>query len=159
MGDENIEARCQSIYRNLLRASEAVLADGPLLYVRELRQTSRCDQFYDFSKIRDSYATKLGKDRMQRVESFKQTSEDEEVVAQTVFHYRDWDEYNLLSALSWPNWLWYHTMHRAERTLAMIGIATIGYRFIRSSHRRWQPAQQQQPVQPAAQVQQQQPPT
>lgn len=111
--------RCQSIYLNLLRSREAsAMVQNPLMYVRELEHTSLCDQFYDFSKTRTSYATALGRERMQRIISFRQADTDEQVAAQAVFHYRDRDERNLLSALSWPNWLWYHTVHRAESWVA-----------------------------------------
>ena len=75
-------------------------------FVREFNDTSRCDQFTDFSSLRKDL-----KDRMSlhdpkildRVMKFKETAEDEEVVAQACLHYGKWHEKNLVSALSWNN--------------------------------------------------------
>jgi hypothetical protein len=42
-------------------------------------------------------------------------------------HYAKWLNKQLVSALSWPNWFAYHTVDRAERTLAVFGTAGDGY--------------------------------
>jgi hypothetical protein len=138
------EMKCQTIYQNLImchesrRKSPDVTASA---FVRELQETSRCDKYNNFEDVRRDLHNRVSSQDpniMKRVFNFKQTQEDEEVVAQACLHYHKWHENKLVSALSWPNWIYYQTVERGERTLATLGIFGAGYggmKVVRSSFR------------------------
>jgi hypothetical protein len=88
--------RCQSIFLDLLIAKCQAQNPSSCAYIRQLTSTTRCDEFYDFSSVRKSYAEHVGTDSMQRITDFEETKQDESRAAQ-----------HLESALTWPNWLWY----------------------------------------------------
>jgi hypothetical protein len=99
---ENCE-KCQRIFRNLLAAKRA----SSCVYIRELGFTDQCDDFYDFSRIRRSYAELVGESAMDRIRMYDETKEDERRAKQAVTHYSIGTTQHLVAALTWPNWLWY----------------------------------------------------
>jgi hypothetical protein len=99
--------RCQSIFLDLLIAKCQAQNPSSCAYIRQLTSTTRCDEFYDFSSVRKSYAEHVGTDSMQRITDFEETKQDESRAAQAGFHYCLWTTQHLESALTWPNWLWY----------------------------------------------------
>lgn len=126
--------RCQSIYRNLLQSWNITAHQNPTVFIRELAETSRCDQFYDLSVVRGAYHAKLGKESMHRIAIFKQTDEDVERAEQTVVHYYDWTHKQLLRALDWQGLLWYNTLYKWDRTVALLtlgGGVIGGWRFVK----------------------------
>lgn len=140
--ERNIEnTKCQMIYENLLvsldNSKSGVTGSA---FVRELFETSRCDNFSDFAPIRTSLTTKINEGdptRFDRIMKFEQTTKDEEFVAQACYHYNKWHSNSLMSALSWPNWIRYNTIDRCERTVALMGIFGGGYaglQVVRSSY-------------------------
>lgn len=139
MGSKS-DVKCQSIYRNLLLAQGAAQNHNAIVYLRELQHTARCNTFYDFTRMRASFAEVLGPAGMERISSFDETEKDERMAKQAVTHYHDWVDFNLQSALSLPSWLWYQTVHKVERTVSMLSIPSGvfgGWRFVRSSHHKW----------------------
>ena len=100
----NEQTKCQSIFCNLLLARGVAQNQSACVYIRKLQHTAQCDSFCAFYSIRTAYSEVLGKERM---------------AEQAITHYHDWTERNLVSALSWPNWMWYHTVHKAERMVAV----------------------------------------
>ena len=139
--------KCQSIYQNLLECRQE--KDIPAsAYIREFFETSRCDGEVNFKPFRDEYSTRINKGdskRLQRVLGFEETEVDEKIVAQACMHYAKWHNKQLVSALNWQNWFVYHTVDRAERTLAVFGIVGGGYAGIKVAsaswrliHNRWQ---------------------
>jgi hypothetical protein len=94
-----------------------------------LEYTWKCDEYYNFSHIRESYKELVGVDAAERIRKFQETEEDERRAEQAVAHYNDWTVRNLKSALNWQNFLWYHSVHRVER----IG----GWMFVRNSRQKW----------------------
>ena len=122
----NDRAKCNTIFVNLLRfhGQQDTLSTA---FIREFFETVRCDRVFDMSIHRDEYAQKLTKPRLDRILAFKATDEDEAVAAQATMHYHTWHENRLLAAISWPSLLYYHTVTRAERTLAIFGITAATY--------------------------------
>jgi hypothetical protein len=123
------KAKCHSIFQNLVHCQSAkdIVASA---YIREFFETERCDDVVDFSARRNELSMKLNRDdpkRLERVRSFKDTQDDEKVCAQVCIHYHRWHNKQLVAALSWPDWIAYHTVERGERTLATFGIIGAGY--------------------------------
>lgn len=112
--------KCQSMFRNLLTAKGLANNQSSCVYVRELTFTSRCDEIYDFSSIRKSYEALVGTAAMQRISAYKETEEDERRAEQAVMHYNNWTTLHLEYALTWPNWLWYQSVDRIERTVGRV---------------------------------------
>jgi hypothetical protein len=131
--------KCQSIYQNLFECRQE--KDIPAsAYIRELFETSRCDSDVDFKPFREEYSVRLNKGdakRLLRVLEFEETEVDEKIAAQACMHYVKWHNEQLVSALSWPNWFVYHTFDRAERTLAVFGIAGGGYAGFKVARASW----------------------
>ena len=112
------DVKCVSIWRNLLRhtnRSGDVLASA---YVREFGETARCDRFHDLSAARIALEERVGRGRMERIKAFDETDGDERAAAQAVMHYGLWHEQLLLACLPLHDRIMYHTVDRAERTLA-----------------------------------------
>lgn len=116
------EMRCRSVFRNLLKVRGLPESALACQYIRELEQTARCDDFYDLEEVRQSYHTLVTEDSMQRIRDYAETEQDIRRAAQAVYHYYDWTERKLVAALTWRDWFGYHTIERAERTAAMLGV-------------------------------------
>lgn len=128
------EAKCVSIWRNLLRHMHRhgdVLASA---YVREFDETARCDAFRNLKEARDALHGKIGSARMKRIITFDETDADEKAAAQAVMHYGFWHEQLLLDCLPLRDRVLYHTVDRAERTLAALGIVTAVYGGARAAY-------------------------
>eukprot|EP00195_Chlamydomonas_chlamydogama_P012256 CAMPEP_0202902034 /NCGR_PEP_ID=MMETSP1392-20130828/15963_1 /ASSEMBLY_ACC=CAM_ASM_000868 /TAXON_ID=225041 /ORGANISM="Chlamydomonas chlamydogama, Strain SAG 11-48b" /LENGTH=150 /DNA_ID=CAMNT_0049588715 /DNA_START=157 /DNA_END=609 /DNA_ORIENTATION=+ len=142
--------KCQSIYRNLLQArGVSQEKSAASVFLRELQHTDRCDTYYDFKKIRKAYHDLVGRDSLSRIKAYEETEQDERRAEQALVHYHDFTQANLVRALDWQGWLWFHTIYKAERTVAwvtMAGGAYGGWKFVRSASRKWwrSPQQQQQ---------------
>ena len=130
--NKNIKVKCNTIFENLLHfhGQQDVLSSA---FIREFFETIRCDQVFDMSVHRAEYEKKLTKDRLDRILTFKATDEDESVAAQATLHYYSWHQTRLLKAISWPSWVYYHTVSRAERTLASLGLVAAAYGGMRAS--------------------------
>lgn len=129
------EAKCQSIFENLIACNlsrdQNTLASA---YIREFQESKRCDKFYSFEKDRKDLEMRINSNdpkRMERIINFKQTLEDEMHCSQAVIHYGTWHTKQLVSALNWSNWIKYHTIDRAERTVAVLGIFGATYAGLR----------------------------
>lgn len=96
---------CREIFNNLLQANDVAKHQNPCAYIRELEQTVKSDEFYDFSKIRRVYALFIGVNSMKRIMAFHETSYDEKRATQAIFHYNEWTNQNLIKALSWKYWI------------------------------------------------------
>lgn len=126
---DDLQKKCDSIFANLLRnpGKKDILASA---YIREFFETCRCDGVHDLSAQREEYRSKVDADekgRLARILLFKETDMDEKVAAQAALHYDEWHETALVKALTWPSWIKYHTIVRAERTAAIVGIAGATY--------------------------------
>ncbi len=124
--EKTVDAKiCQTIYMSLLMMMEKSPDTIPASqYVRELLQTKRCDK-EGFGKnlqvLRHDYITAIEQGSsgvIKRIEDFKETEEDEKRCVNATVHYSFWTQENLLQALSWRNWLYYHTIIKAERIFA-----------------------------------------
>lgn len=99
--------QCQAFFRNLLKIRVAPLNHSACLFIREIMLTDRCDHIHDLSKVRMAYYEALDQERMQRILAYDENEKDECIAKQAVFHYHDWTQRNLVSALAWPNFFWY----------------------------------------------------
>ena len=133
------EKKCQSIYQTLLECRQQ--KDIPAsAYVREIFETSKCDAQFNFKPFREEYTARLNKDdpqTLQRVLAFKETDVDEKIAAQACMHYAKWHNKQLVSALNITNWCIYHTIDRAEHTLAVLGIGGAGYAGFKAARASW----------------------
>jgi len=125
--------KCNSIVWNLL---ENLTSDSEItssIFIRELFQTERCDQFINSSSLSDlrrDYKDYLNHDddkTFERITHFDHTRKDEEKCQQALFHYHEWTKSQLESQLPLPTRIYYHTFTNAERTFAFIGIAAFGW--------------------------------
>lgn len=131
--------KCQSIYRNLLKARG--LSDVSSAYVRELQETARCDGLgQDMSEVRAAYRTFMGEKAFSNVMMYKEDALDDKKAAQAVMHYQDWTDRQLVAGLSWPNKAWFYTFLKGEQTLAAAGLVTTlfaGWRAVQYATRSW----------------------
>lgn len=143
--DPLLERKCNSIAHNLLlmRLKSDIPATA---FIREFEETVRCDAVHDFAPRRMEYRKKINAsdpETMGRILAFKSTDSDELVAAQAVMHYALWHTKQLQAAVDWPTYIRYHTIDRAEQTLATIGIiggAYGGLRLAAASFRHLQAA-------------------
>ncbi len=96
--------------------------------IRAFEETARCDHVFDLSEERAdlrAFLTRDGGDlaRISRLAAFEESDKDERVAAQATSHYYSIFAQRLQKALPWKNWLWYQSIYRAEKTLAMVGLA------------------------------------
>lgn len=120
------QAKCHGIYWNLLELIE----DRPdnnfaAVYIRELQETERCDQFTDFKYVRSDLVTKVesfaGEGSFSRILNLEEQDRDKAAATQAVVHYWYWHRKQLRSAISWPAAFYYWTWFKAERMFAFIG--------------------------------------
>ena len=126
------KAKCSSIYWNLLELiEERPEKDFASLYIRELQETARCDEFTDFSRIRLDTSAKIealtSKASVERILSLNEEDRDKTAAAQAVVHYWYWHRKQLRSAISWPASVYYWTWFKAERMLAFVGLVGGAY--------------------------------
>ena len=97
------------------------------MYIRELlTQTPRCDTVYNFSPVREAYKNYMKNDLADKLVKRETLTEmDQEICASALLHYTSWTNDNYISAFSIPNWAYYYTFYKGERTLAMIGVLAI----------------------------------
>jgi hypothetical protein len=113
----NEEKLCQNLFITLLLANTKSRMQNPSTYIRELNETSLCDHFYDFSKIRKVYRDYIGSERMQRILLFNETMKDEKQTIQAITYYYERTDRHILSALNNKTKLWYYTIHQIEKIL------------------------------------------
>jgi hypothetical protein len=143
--DKLMHIKCQSIYQNLLQACRGAATDYAAVdYVNELNETARCDYIYDLSKVRDAYRRRIGADAIKRIETLKETDDDARLAQRAVLHYLNWTERELLRAVDWSTWTWFHFVHKAERSVAMLTMnggapAALygGWKFVQPRQGRW----------------------
>ena len=91
--------------------------------MNELWETRRCDHISDFTDVRknvEEYAGRYDKNSLERVLKAEQEQKDEEIMQRAMAHYRTWHQKQLVSALSWKQYLYYET--NPDRVLAVVGI-------------------------------------
>jgi hypothetical protein len=125
--------KCQQLLWNLLEAfegkSDAIPA--PVL-VRELMQTERCEAVLqaqaagNLHSLRQDYLHAMGTPVVRRIENYEQTPVDEEIALQAFVHYRSHTVNQLYAGLTPFRKLEYHTLLRAERNVAALGIFGVG---------------------------------
>jgi hypothetical protein len=118
--------KCQSIYLNILSLINSpdkvgIRASG---LIHELNQTERCQNTKDLNDLRDDYEKYIGKDSLTHILTNKITEEDERKAENCVWHYHLYTEKVIASNLDWNNFFKYKLQMQAERTLAILGIAT-----------------------------------
>ena len=91
--------------------------------IRELFETERCANDA-LKNVRVAYVDAVGKSTLQAIVNFEPTPDQfsQERCAQAIIHYHSWTRDVLVRQLSWPDFAFYHTVYRAERTLAVLGI-------------------------------------
>ena len=110
---------CQLMYQTLLSCLNNKQITSTT-YIRELEDTSNCDQFSDFKALRKSLVNNTNyndTNTYERVINFNETKNDQKVCDQVYLHYNNYHKPKLIKSLSYPNWLHYHTIERVERTL------------------------------------------
>ena len=130
--EEKMPVKCNTLFVILLHfhGQQDIPSSA---FIREFFETARCDEIFNMAPHRAEYERKLTADRLARIMAFKTTDEDESVAAQATMHYHSWHESRLLKAISWPSWIYYHTVTRAERTLASMGLAAAAYGGMRAA--------------------------
>ena len=103
--------RCRKLYLTLLTAlNEKMSGQIATMYLREWKETARCDHVVDLSKHRARIVKHLGDETiMNEIESFTSAKWVETRALQTMIHYREWHRETLKQSLSWSDWIWYHT--------------------------------------------------
>ena len=132
--DDLLKKKCNSIFSNLLMVKDVDPISSA--YIRKFFQTDRCDKVKDMSPYRNEYKTFINsadstlqhkkngevKDdangRLERILTFNENEKDEKIANQAFLHYHTWHKTHLVSALNWPSYVYFHTIHRAERTVA-----------------------------------------
>eukprot|EP01125_Pyxidicula_operculata_P022391 TRINITY_DN9117_c0_g1_i1.p1 TRINITY_DN9117_c0_g1~~TRINITY_DN9117_c0_g1_i1.p1 ORF type:complete len:213 (+),score=24.90 TRINITY_DN9117_c0_g1_i1:65-703(+) len=134
---QNLKYKCQTIFENQLKMLESTKEIPSSLAVREIiLETERCYQYNkDLEEVVVSYKRYLEKygdsGAIDRVKTLKATEQDELVCAAAVTHYDTWTQRILIESLSLDRKIKYHFVHKAEQTLALLGIATVDYGAIR----------------------------
>ena len=140
--DSRMNDDCQTIYRNLLKARGFV--DVSPAYVRELEETARCDGVCrDLSSLRHAYRKHMGPETFRNVMRYAERAVDERRTSQTLMHFQDRTDSELVAGLDWWNKAWFYTYLRGDKTLATIGIVTsafAGWRAIQHASRSWKKA-------------------
>lgn len=95
--------KCQTIFYNL--AYIAAVGGMPKVFLREFWQTTRCDDYHNFSSLRKDYVSHMGRTTLDRIMTYKEDYTDAEKATQTVVHYADWTKSELLKALTFPKWI------------------------------------------------------
>jgi len=94
-------------------------AASSVVIVRELQETSSCDDFnFSFKELRDSFKKKMTAEAFQNVITYQTTHTDVDRAAQAVAHYRLWTKKCLYNGLSFTNKIWYHTVLRWDRFMS-----------------------------------------
>lgn len=131
----NLKDRCQSIYWNLLELLHQKTADqvDAPVFVRELMETQGCDEFHNMTRLRKAMETKMGKETWSKIKEYDLSIDDvdREKTIQALTHYYYWQKGDLEKALSLSNWLYYHTIFRAERAVVAFGGLSVGYGIYR----------------------------
>ncbi len=122
--DPSNPEHCKSILWTLVKAfhsppSEMTSIRASFL-IRELFQMQHC--FQKLSKVRDSYETTIGKERVQMINNFETVVDDltEDKCTQALFHHRTWTRDMLVGQLDMGTWVYYHTIFKAERHVATL---------------------------------------
>jgi hypothetical protein len=122
------DEKCRSILWNLVEAfsSSSIEANtAPTVLIRELFETERCaTQYPKLGNIRENYADFIGKPTLQAILNFTPAPDEfgQERCAQAIIHYHSWTRKMLVEQLCWQDRVYYHTVHRAERTVAILGM-------------------------------------
>jgi len=135
------EAKCQSMFWNLLEIFEKDSDTRAVTVVREILQTARCDKFANLEDLRESYTGYIrsynktgGVDHMEAIEDIEQTKPlQEEIALQAFVHYHSWTRDRLVQSLSWKNRSFYYTWYKAEKMFAFVGLVTFGYAGFRGA--------------------------
>jgi hypothetical protein len=134
------EDKCQQVLWNLMELisgpSDGVPASS---VIRELMQTVRCDAILEepasanMASLRAKYKNALGADAwnlvMQRKEGVYEPQE--RLAIDTIIHYRTYTRVLLVSCFSPAKKFEYYTVHKAESTLATMGLFGTGYAVTR----------------------------
>jgi hypothetical protein len=114
--------KCQSIYRNTLRAlHETGVREGdPTLVVREIMESCRCDHVADLSELRKRLTARIGPERMERVltPGADISGTDVRECDSALVHYGHWAHEEFVGALNFGNRVGYNLFDRWERTAA-----------------------------------------
>lgn len=122
--------KCQALLWNLVE----MLHNQPLAetssscaIIREIWQTQRCDKFHDLSEFRNDIRDYLNDGREQshtlnNILDYNATERERDAATQCIVHYHSWAKTQILKGLSWPNYFYFHTLFKGERTLAVLGL-------------------------------------
>jgi hypothetical protein len=72
---------CQLLFNTLKRI------ETPLVFIRELQETTACDHVKDYSMLRKKYSDLLGEETLYRIMNFKETLIDMRKAEQAFFRY------------------------------------------------------------------------
>ncbi len=104
--------KCQFIWWNLLTTPAELPAS--MLY-KEWQQTAKCDQFHDMSDLRSKMKRRITSKVDERIRSLDFTKTDELRAIDVMSYFRRDQRIELLKALNWRNWIYFHTVDRLER--------------------------------------------
>jgi hypothetical protein len=120
-------AMCASIYWNLIELHETKSNFNASSIVREFWQTERCDKIgTDFSGHREAFKNYLSPEVTDRIMNYTSTDVDKEKSIDAVGHYYSYTQKILVQALPLSTKLYYHTIHKPERLILLIGGGGIG---------------------------------
>jgi len=127
----NNKRRCQYIYYNLTKSlNSRENTELPNMYISELMETARCDNFSDMSELRLAFANRLTIPLLTKIMNSEEELNGIEYQnsAKVLLYYADWTNDILFSALSFSNKFHYFTTLKAERTFAFLGVvgSTVG---------------------------------
>jgi hypothetical protein len=113
---------CNSIYWNLIELLEpknnTITSSS---FIRELWQTARCDSIAkDLSQHRKTIEESLGKDVVQRVLAYDETTKDQTKTNDVMYHYNYFTRKLLVEGLTPSSKLYYYTLHQPERFVGSI---------------------------------------
>jgi len=86
----------------------------------------------DFSELRNAFVQDAEQEPerrgvIDRILRYEQEARDEARGTQALLHYWSWHRSQYLHALPWSKQLYYWTIYRAERTLAIVGLVGASY--------------------------------
>ena len=111
--------KCNAIFLNLLTLANKGKDMSSSAYIREFWETARCDKVSDMEVHREEYRAFVKPSRLERILTYNETDKDEKVATQAVMHYSTWHNSELAQSLFLPDKIWYHSVSRAERGLAL----------------------------------------
>jgi len=141
---------CQRLYWAALVKTPDAAGNNPVYYLRIFDRLKRCDKFSDLSSYRKKMNVtirELGGDPALLVPKFygeeSMTFSELSICRSLVDEHFDDNSHALLASLSIKNRLYYETVYRWDRMVAILGGGAVASRYARNYIKPWNPKMMQ----------------